>query len=526
MGIEPTTFSLGIRVFLFPQHSYTWISFHNCLWLLDFVAASFPFVLRAAPHRGDTKIEGGRTMPVVRLDRRAIADVGSVERLTVLYDQELKGFGLRVTPRGARSWIIEYRPGGGRGTAKRRLALGSAAAITPEEARNRAKKLLARVALGEDPAAERTAARRAASVDDLLSVYMNEKIRTTRKPRTAQVFASYIKNNLRPALGRRNASTLTRLDVVRVHRAVGASYPVTANRIVSVLGAAYAYGAKTGILPNGLQNPARGVDKYREQGRERYLTLEEMRRLGEALRLAETEGIPWDPTPLKRVKHAPKAENRRVIFDRFAVDAIRLLLLTGCRLREILELRWSEVDLERGLLRLSDSKTGKKTILLGASAAEILSVLPRAGVFVIAGTSRRIDVINGQERVIERPRSDLNRPWARIRAHARLAGVRLHDLRHSFASIGAGSGLGLPIIGRLLGHTRPETTARYSHLADDPLRRACDIIGETIAAALGAHTHNSTRAPDLPVAERSRSYGDVDLVGMPIGSKRDRSAAV
>jgi integrase len=179
---------------------------------------------------------------------------------------------------------------------------------------------------------------------------------------------------------------------------------------------------------------------------------EEFARLGDALRLAETTGLPWDPDPAKKVKHAPKPDNRLVVCDVWSIAAIRLLIFTGCRMREILNLRWREVDLERGILLLPDSKTGRKTVILGAD--------PKA------------------------PRADLNRPWARLRKYARIEDVRLHDLRHTFASIGAGSGLGLPIIGKLLGHASVATTQRYAHLADDPLRRGADVIAARIKLAL------------------------------------------
>jgi integrase len=170
-------------------------------------------------------------------------------------------------------------------------------------------------------------------------------------------------------------------------------------------------------------------------------------------------------------KHVPESD-RQTVISPFAGAAIRLLLFTGCRLREVLDLRWSEVDFERGMLHLTDSKTGKKSVILNAPALAVLAALPRLGDYVIAGDSPT------------RPRSDLKRPWNLVTRRARLSGLRLHDLRHSFASIGAGASLGLPVIGKLLGHASPSTTARYAHLDADPLRRASNAIGATIAAAL------------------------------------------
>ena len=417
-------------------------------------------------------------MPVLKLTRRSVASLPAVERQTIYFDEVLKGFGLKVMPSGSRSWIVEYRPGaGGRGVSKRRMVIGDPAVMSPDDARDEAGKILSRVNLGEDPAAKRTEERKAETVSDLLDAYMSELIRPKRKPRTAVLFDGYATNHIAPAIGSKKVNAITQVDVARLHKAVGARHKTTANRILTLLNAAFAFGIKTGRLPKGFENPVGAVERYGEKSRERYLTADELARLGHALRLAEGEGIPWTPDPDRKTKHAPKAENRLVKFDQFAVAGLRLLMFTGARLREILHLRWSEVDMERGFLFLPDSKTGKKTIVLGAPALRILAALPRLGIYVIAGETA------GQEE--ERPRSDLNRPWARISAHAGLTGVRLHDLRHSFASVGAGSGMGLQIVGRLLGHADISTTERYAHLADDPLKRASDMIAGQIAAAMG-----------------------------------------
>jgi integrase len=192
--------------------------------------------------------------------------------------------------------------------------------------------------------------------------------------------------------------------------------------------------------------------------------------------VAETLGLPWNVNEAKpKSKHAAKEENRRTVADPFAVAAIRLLIFTGARLREILHARWQDVDLERGIIYLQDSKTGKKPLYVSAAAMDVLAKLSQVegNPYVIPGDREGA------------PRVDLKRPWASITKAAKLDGLRLHDLRHSFASVGAGASMGLPIIGRLLGHSQPQTTARYSHLHADPLRRAADTIGATISAAMG-----------------------------------------
>ena len=174
-------------------------------------------------------------------------------------------------------------------------------------------------------------------------------------------------------------------------------------------------------------------------------------------------------------KHRSKgAADQREPISVHAVAAIRLLILTGCRAGEILNLQWQHVDSERGFLNLPDSKTGAKVVVLAAPALEVLGNIPRVkdNPYVIAGDKPK------------QPRSDLKRPWGRITRRAGLDGVRLHDLRHTFASAGAGAGMGLPIVGKLLGHASQATTARYAHLADNPLRQGANLIAGTLASQL------------------------------------------
>jgi integrase len=244
-----------------------------------------------------------------------------------------------------------------------------------------------------------------------------------------------------------------------------------ANRTIALLSHILTYATDKGERPEG-PNPCRRVKKYAEHARERFLSGEELGRLGATILEAETVGIAWHPDPARNVKHAPKEENRRVRIDVYAAAALRLLLFTGARLREILHLKWDFVDFERGILFLPDSKTGKKAIVLNAPALAVLNGLERIGPYVIASAQSA------------KPRADLKRPWTLIRRRAGLEGLRIHDLRHTYASFGAGGGLGLPIIGKLLGHAQASTTARYAHLDTDPVRRASEAIAGRIAAAM------------------------------------------
>jgi integrase len=285
-----------------------------------------------------------------------------------------------------------------------------------------------------------------------------------------------ISQYLLPQFGSRKAASITRAEILRLHSVMSGT-PILANRAVSVLGSMLSWAAKAGLVPEGF-NPAAKFEKNPEKGREKYLTTAEIERLGAALRDSETIGIPWvvdEAHP--KAKHVPKAVVRRTVLSPHAIAAVRLLLLLGTRLGEVLNLRWNEIDFERGLLLLPDSKSGKKTIILNAPALAVLEGIPRIGEFVIAGRTPKA----GQK---ERPRKDIAKAWRAIRRHAGLNGLRLHDLRHSFASVGAGAGFGLPIVGKLLGHTSAATTQRYAHLDADPLRRASNAISAAIAAAM------------------------------------------
>jgi integrase len=392
------------------------------------------------------------------------------------WDRDLKGFGLRVQPSGEKSYVVKYRAGSGRGAPTRRVTLGSVGTLTPDEARKLAKTTLGTVAQGLDPAAVKAAERNAATLKELADLFLAEHVEAKRKPATALHYRHVLEKRVLPELGSRKADKITTADLARLHAKMKAR-PYVANRTIAVVASLYTFAGKRKLLPTGF-NPARGIDKYPEKGRERFLTGDELARLGDTIREAETVGLPWAIDETKpTAKHAPKEVSRRTVIDPFAAAAIRLLILTGARLREILKLEWGHVDLERGLLLLPDSKTGAKSIVLNAPALAVLAGLERAGAYVIAGLRAGMDG--------EKPRADLNKPWRSIAKRAGLAGLRIHDLRHTHASFGAGAGLGLPIIGKLLGHARASTTQRYAHLDTDPLRRASDQIGSRLAAAMG-----------------------------------------
>jgi integrase len=327
--------------------------------------------------------------------------------------------------------------------------------------------------------------RRAPTVEALADQFLADHA-SKLKPATREAYAVALAK-LKAEYGSLNAEALTRAHVAALHHSLKET-PYGANKLLATVSKLYAWGGDRGLIPDGYPNPARRIKRYQERARERFLSATETARLGDAIRQAETIGLPYEIDETKpTAKHAAVPENRLVKLDPFAVAAIRLLALTGARLREILDAKWSEVDIERGILFLPDSKTGKKPVYLSAAALNVLAGLPRlvGNPHVIPGAKA------GASRV------DLHKPWRQVTRAAGLNGLRIHDLRHSFASVGAGRSLGLPIIGKLLGHSLPTTTARYAHLASDPMRQAADAIGAEIEAAMAGESGKSGKNATL-----------------------------
>jgi integrase len=280
---------------------------------------------------------------------------------------------------------------------------------------------------------------------------MQEHAGPKKRPGSAQGDAMWLRLQILPRLGSLKVNAVTREDIARLHLNMR-DRPIAANRVLALLSKMFNLAEQWGLRPDN-SNPCRHVEKYKERKIERFLSNEELARLGEALAEAERT-----QTEMPSV-----------------IAALRLLLFSGCRLSEILTLIWDEVDLENQCLRLRESKTGAKVVYLPPPAIEVLSAIERQvdNPFVIVGAKRGSHLVN------------LQKPWRRIRQQAGLDDVRIHDLRHSFASVAAASGLSLPIIGALLGHNQPATTARYAHLAADPMKQAAAITGNQIAKALG-----------------------------------------
>jgi integrase len=368
--------------------------------------------------------------------------------LYIAWDDDLPGFGLCVAPSGRKTFIIQYRAHG----RSRRQTLGRFGTLTPEIARKRAKAALGSVAGGADPAADARLARKASTVRDLAKRFHADHVMHRCKPSTQAEYKRCLDLFIVPRLGTYRIPAVTRADIADLHTSL-ADRPYQANRVLGVLSKMFNCAEAWGLRPDGT-NPTRHVAKYAEEKRKRYLSRAEFERLEETLRGFDGRSPYWTQ----------------------ACAAIRLLMFTGCRLGEIQTLQWSFV--RDGGLHLPDSKTGAKVVHLNARAAAVLAAHKREADnhYVIAG------MVEGQ------PLTDLQKPWRAIRKAAGLGDVRIHDLRHSFASAAVAQGLSLPVIGRLLGHSSTQTTARYAHLSDEVTRAAAEATGEAIAGAMGLNT--------------------------------------
>lgn len=360
-------------------------------------------------------------------------------------DSELKGFGVRRQA-AAISYFVHTRING----RLKRLTIGRhGSPWTPETARKEAARLVVAIRSGDNPAQERDDRRRVSDPFEMVAAEFLRVHGARLKPRTLEMYATLIRLQLKPAFSGKPISEIGPAHVARAHASWSAT-PRTANFAVAVLSKLLSWAEGHGYRAPG-DNPCRNIERYKETKRERYLSEAELARLGAVLAAAEENGEnPW------------------------VIGIVRMLILTGARLSEMLSLRWSYFDVHRRVLRLPDSKTGAKTIYLSPEAIAVLDALPRVdgNAFVFPGH------INGRHLV------NIQKPWRALRAAASLDDVRLHDLRHSFASISIDVGGTLPVIGALLGHSQPQTTARYAHVAPSPARQVADAAGAKIGQAL------------------------------------------
>lgn len=392
-----------------------------------------------------------------RFDDRMAKALPAPERGNrITYDSEVPGLGLRVTAGGARAWVYNYRARG----VERRLTIGPLAAWSVRAARDRAKELRRDVDMGRDPMADRHDDRAAPTMADLADHY--RKVHLPRKrPGSQAGDETLLRVHILPRLGKVRVADVRHPQVAALHRAVTTTAPVAANRCVALLSKMFTLAVREGWRPD---NPAKGVERNSEERRERFLSPAEIARLAAAL-----------------------AEHP----ERVSANAVRLLLLTGARRGEALQATWSEIDFETGTWVKPSHHTKAKR-------AHRLPLSPPA-LTLLAEMKSEADRDNAKRKLAEqppiehifpsldgKPLANVKRTWATLCRKAGISNARLHDLRHTYASVLASSGLSLPVIGALLGHTQVSTTQRYAHLADDFLRQAADRAGAVISGAASA----------------------------------------
>ncbi|WOK37305.1 site-specific integrase [Sphingomonas sp. C3-2] len=385
---------------------------------------------------------------MAKITKRSVDTLECVgARPVFLWDDLIAGFGVKALPSGSKKYVVKYRAnGGGRGAQQRWISLGGHGQVTCDQARGMAQQVLAAVARGEDPQGEKFKRRSAPTLNDVWIRFEGEYLQL-RKPQTRQEYQSQWRDLIGPKFGRRTVDGISRGEIDQFHKSMKHA-PYRANRVLALCSRLMTL-AEVWEWREAGSNPCRYIQRYDEKPRTRYLAAEEIQRVGISIKKLVAQG-----------KLLPSSAN-----------VMHLLLLTGARLNELLTAQWSWIDWERRILILPDSKTGEKAIYLSHAA---LALLQRQRE-IAAGSDF---VFPGQ--VASKPMVNLRKPWMRVCEDAGVEGVRLHDLRHTAASIAVGQGASLPIIGRLLGHSQAQTTLRYAHVDADPALAAANQIGEIV----------------------------------------------
>lgn len=404
-----------------------------------------------------------------RLNDKTVKALPASGTRQIVFDNQLPGFGVRVSGGGVKTFLLDYRING----RQRRYTIGKYPAWSVAAARDRASKLRREIDQGTDPLADRKAVSGELTVGDLADQYLAEHVAHKNSQSTLTNYSNWLNHCVRPELGRRKISSVKQVDLRKLHREVSKDRPVLANRMIAVVQRMYNFAISEELCS---ENPAKGMQKNHEENRDRYLKGDELQRVCKALadypymhkvRLSREQAL----------QIGAKSEWRkreRALPDRLqSCNAIRLLMLTGARKGELLSAKWSDIDLQAGVWTKPGATTKQRTIHripLSAPARELLAGIEQDGSYVFPSA-------NGG------PQRDLKKTWRTICELAEIDGVRVHDLRHTYAAQLVSAGLSLPIIGALLGHTQPDTTQRYAHLMDDPLREATERVGAIVSGA-------------------------------------------
>ena len=381
-----------------------------------------------------------------------------------VYDEATPGLAVRISPSGHKAFYFYFRPGKGRSAPSKKIQLGTFPEMSVEQARLKARQYLGQVIQGQDPANDLREAKNITTIASVLETFLLEHVQQKLKPKSIRLYAGAINTHIIPALGKIRVEAVTHRDIARLHHDLR-DRPYMANRTVAVLSKFFGWCETNGYRDRG-SNPVVGLEKFKEEKKQDFLDSDQLAVLGVTISALEKSG-----------KISP-----------LAAAAVRILMLTGMRLMEVLALKWEYLDLEAGTAKLPDSKTGFKVVHLSAPALDILKGLTRYSNFVFPSDTSKTGHLEG-----------LRRPWGMLRARAGLKGRwRIHDLRHAFASMMVNSGASLPIVGKILGHSQPATTARYAHLEKSPAQKAADEAAAKITESWNKTPVNNSIIPFRP----------------------------
>lgn len=404
-------------------------------------------------------------MARARLTKKIVENVAPGPTTSIVWDTAVAGFGLKVSPKGKRIYFMKYRTKLGR---QRKPNIGVHGAITCEQARTISQSWAFLIAAGRDPMSERDAVLSSPTIEEFCRRVVEDDCRPRLKRRSVEECQRLIDNVIVPKIGNLRVAEMTRAIVARLHQQLSATKP-QANRTLSFLSKMFNLAERWGLRPDGT-NPCRHIPHYPEKAKERFLTDAEIARLFDTLAIPEFASSPF-------------------------ATFIKLALMTGRRKSELLNLRWSDLDLDIGIMKLRDSKVGPRTFVLNDVAIETLRSIPRleGQIYVIAG--RKTDA----------PAVGVQKWWERVRSRAELSDVTIHTFRHAHASLGASLGQSLHQIGELLGHASAATTKKYAHLHDAANRQASNAIGRKLQAAttrqrLDNHAANSHVTSPPPIS--------------------------
>ncbi|ANY78469.1 hypothetical protein BB934_09690 [Microvirga ossetica] len=383
-----------------------------------------------------------------RITKRLVDGLGPDDVGRIVRDDELTGFAVRLNADGSKTYLVEYRAGRGRGFPTRRLSIGRHGALTPEQARQQAKKTLAQVAHGEDPAGYRVARAKDPTVKDILLTALEQHWKPKRKASTAKAFEEMINRTLIPEFGSTRLPDLTRAQI-RAWHSKQTHRPRQANLDLAILRKALNLAIGDDLLT---ENPARGISSHPERSRDRVPTDKELRAV-------------W-----KAIDEAPIRLSARLLF--------KVLPLTGCRRGEWQSAHWSDVDFDAGVLRLraENAKAGARTVPLPGPVIALLQMAPKHSLWVAPNDSGDGPLTN----------SNIRDAWAAVLTAAKVKDLHLHDLRHAFATRGAALGANALILRDALGHKTLAMTGRYVSRQADPVRELSERIARSLLTSAGA----------------------------------------